>query len=115
MIGEEVKALRTKDESYGRSIRDINGNYNSNKHTTKTFMKNGKTSWEFNTGNVSENTNPLYEDLMMSEEIWLNIEGKNIPVTIDDSSFQNKTYLSGGIVNYSFKFKEASDKAKNII
>lgn len=115
MIGVEEVDYKLEDEVYKRSIRDINGNLINNLHSTTTFRKGGEVSFVHSTGTVSEGLNEMYEDLVLSEKIWLLRNDVLMPVYLHSNNFKEKTVLRDKTVDYQFTFKEANNKVKNNI
>ena len=50
--------------------------------------------------------NDCYEDLFMSEEIWLEIDGVLRAVSLESSNFNKEDDLQTDMINYRFTFKE---------
>ena len=66
--------------------------YSTTAHAKKTFNANATESVVLNTGYVNELMNPYFEELMVSEYIWLTDSSANIfPVNLKESSFAKKT------------------------
>lgn len=106
MNGRSNDSLKSDSESFKRSNIDINGNPQpTNKHINKILNKTGYRTWKLNTGNALQFMNDAYEDLLYSEEVWLRVEGKIIPVIFNQSNF-DKELDTDGIINYTFEFKE---------
>lgn len=112
MIGVEEKSFRTSSESYDRSIRDINGDLIDNLHSNTTTLRNAINSYRHSTGTVAEGMNSVYEDLVLSEKLWMEKDFEVLPVVIDDTTFTEKTRLIDKTIDYQFTFKEANNKVK---
>jgi hypothetical protein len=107
MNGRSIDSVDTDSSKYKRSIRDINGNIQLPlTHTNKIFNKTGSREWECNTGLVDAYMNDCYEDLFMSEEIWLEIDGVLRAVSLESSNFNKEDDLQTDMINYRFTFKE---------
>lgn len=115
MNGRISTDLRTKKQTYNRSIRDINGNLTLTTHSNVTFNKNGTEELICNTGLVKEYNNPMYEDLIMTDRVWVVIDNQIIPATIEDTNFKPQTRLVEKTINYEFRFKLDNTKNKNLI
>ena len=89
--------------------------YNSNAHANKTFNSNGVESITLNSGYVNELMNPYFEELMVSEYVWL-IGSNNVvyPVNLKESSFDKKTGLNNGLINYTMNFDKSFALVNNI-
>ena len=84
-------------------------------HAKKTFNSNATESVSLNTGFVSELTNVYFEELMVSEYIWLTDSTNTIyPVNLKDSSFTYKTGLNDRLINYTMNFEKSFSLVNNI-
>ena len=72
-------------------------------------------SISLNTGFVPESMNPYYEELMVSEYVWL-VDSSNVvyPVNLKDSSFTYKTGLNDKLINYTMNFEKSFNLVNNI-
>ena len=126
------ESLNTTSENFNRSIfeaRSVSYSlkegsctedyaynvYNSNAHANKTFNSNGVESITLNSGYVNELMNPYFEELMVSEYVWL-IGSDNVvyPVNLKESSFDKKTGLNNGLINYTMNFDKSFALVNNI-
>lgn len=89
--------------------------YSTTAHAKKTFNANATESISLNTGFVSELMNPYFEELMVSEYIWLT-DSSNVvyPVNLKESSFAKKTGLNEGLINYTMNFQKSFTYVNNI-
>ena len=132
---KSVETLETRSENFKRSIfkarsvslseaeepgepcqEDITFNtYSTTAHAKKTFNANGVESILLNTGFVDERMNVYFEELMVSEYIWLTDDQDDIyPVTLKDSNFTYRTGLNDRLINYTMNFEKAFDFVNNI-
>ncbi len=131
---KSTETLDTRSEQFNRSIfkaRDVSleppesgddcdetityNSYSTTAHAKKVFNANGVESISLNSGFVSELTNVYFEELMVSEYIWLTDSDSVIyPVTLKDSSFAYKTGLNDKLINYTMNFEKAFDLVNNI-
>lgn len=129
---KSVESLESRSENFNRSIFEArqvyyteregeceeNYNYNvysTTAHAKKTFNANATESISLNTGFVSELMNPYFEELMVSEYIWLIDENDIVyPVNLKDSSFTYKTGLNDRLINYTMNFEKSFALVNNI-
>tara|TARA_R100001443_G_scaffold113436_1_gene128104 strand:+ start:15219 stop:16352 length:1134 start_codon:yes stop_codon:yes gene_type:complete len=131
---KSTETLDTRSEQFNRSIfkaRDVSleppesgddcvetvtyNSYSTTAHAKKVFNANGVESISLNSGFVSESTNVYFEELMVSEYIWLTDSDSVVyPVTLKDSSFTYKTGLNDKLINYTINFEKAFDLVNNI-
>jgi len=89
--------------------------YSTTAHAKKVHNANGTESVVLNSGFVDERMNVYFEELMVSEYIWLTDDSNVIyPVCITDSSFTKKTSLNDRLINYTMNFEKAFDFVNNI-
>lgn len=129
---KSVESLESRSENFNRSIfqarqvyytereGECEENYNYNVYSTtahakKTFNANATESISLNTGFVPESMNPYFEELMVSEYVWLIDENDVVyPVNLKDSSFTYKTGLNDRLINYTMNFEKSFDLVNNI-
>ena len=89
--------------------------YSTTAHAKKVHNANGKESVVLNSGFVDERMNLYFEELMVSEYIWLTDDQNVIyPVCITDTNFTHKTGLNDRLINYTMNFEKAFDFVNNI-
>ena len=89
--------------------------YSTTTHAKKTFNANATESIVLNSGFVNELMNPYFEELMVSEYIWLTDSSANIyPVNLKESSFAKKTSLNDRLINYTMSFEKSFALVNNI-
>ena len=132
---KSVESLESRSESFNRSIFEARAvqlepgeepgddcqetltfnTYSTTAHAKKTFNANATESVLLNSGFVNELMNPFFEELMVSEYIWLTDSSDNIyPVNLKDSSFTKKTGLNDRLINYTMNFEKSFDLVNNI-
>jgi len=96
--------------------------YSTTDHVKKTFNSNGTETINLNTGFVNELINPSFQELMVSEYVWLvedsgtGFGNQNIiyPVNLKESSFTKKTGLNDKMINYTMSFEKSFSIVNNI-
>jgi hypothetical protein len=132
---KSVESLESRSESFNRSIFEARSvhldppeevgqdcqesitfnTYSTTAHAKKTFNANATESVLLNSGFVNELMNPFFEELMVSENIWLTDSSANIfPVNLKDSSFTKKTGLNDRLINYTMNFEKSFALVNNI-
>jgi len=132
-----TSSLESRNETFNKSIfaantvtaRVFNGvctpestynTYSVTDHPTKTFNANAKESLILNTGFVKESMNSTFQELLVSEYVWLVIgvssltESNIHPVVLKDSNLQTKTSLNDRLINYTMNFEMSFDYINNI-
>ena len=106
-------SLKTKQESYKANIIS-NGTYSTNTRQNTIFNKAGSESLQLNTGFYPESYNEIFRQLSLSEEAWINYDGKTLPITIKSSSLNYKTRVNDKLINYTIDVEFSNDKINNI-
>lgn len=116
---KSVITTRVKDEKYQSNLIDTSGSgvtYNIRKHNKKRFQVLANQSIKTNTPLLNESQNEPIEQLLMSEQVWLEKTQDNaLPVVIKTSSLQRKTGVNNkAMIQYSLDFEYAFNKINDI-
>lgn len=87
---------------------------NINRHQYKTLNKIGKEKLTINSGYYPESHNEIFKQLLLSEEVWIEIENQTLPVNISNSSFNYKTQLKDKLINYTLDLDFAFDLINSV-
>lgn len=116
-----VRKLEREGSQYQRSIVDMNGEFNPYRHTKKEYNVEGTESWTLNTNWVPQDLNSQFEDLMMSEEVYIRYideyTNSNLikPVLVKTSSFDFKTKSVNRMINYTVEVELSHNKINNFL
>ena len=116
------KQIARTNEGYKSNIISYPSNsgatYNAKDAANKVFNTQAKQSHSLSSGYYPEASNQLFEELLLSEFVWLEIPynglQKIVPVKVKDSSIAFKTQLNDRLINYTMEFEEAFDYINNI-
>ena len=122
---KKVDVLNTKSETFQRNIIDTStttpsyfrpavAGYPSYPHSIETYNKNGKKSYTLSSGFYPERANAYFEQLLLSEAVWIIVDGNPTPVTVRSSNLTFKTSLNDKLVEYTIDFEEAQDFINNV-
>jgi len=108
--------LTPPEEPEGPCVSNtIYNRYNTTAHSKKTYNANGVESITLNSGYVSELNNSYFEELMVSEYVWMtDTNGVIYPVNLKESSFTKKTGLNDKLINYTMSFEKSFSIVNNI-
>ena len=106
-------AMSTTEERYKSNIL-TNGTYNTYDPQIKLLTKNGNQKLTINSGFYPESNNKVFEQLFLSEKVWIEYEQKTLGVTIESKSFNYKTSLTDSLINYTINVNFAFDTINNI-
>ena len=107
---------------YKRNIL-VDGNYDSTRHQNFAINKNGKIKLSLNTGWRLETENDSIIEMMMSEQVWIQVDADKIgrgwapktsdiitiPVNLKSDTSKIKNKINDKLINYTFSFEAASD------
>ena len=120
---KKVDTLNTKQEQYQKSVVTFATNntatLDTEKHSVKTYNKQGKGNIKLSSGYYPEFTNEWFEELLLSEYVWIQKPSysttlKTVPVKVLTSSFTRKTQLNDRLIEYTIDFEEAFDYINNV-
>lgn len=125
MSKKTTKQLNVSGDEYLRSIVDINGDYDINRHTRRQFNVNGYEEWTLNTPFIPEYMNESIKQAMLSEELWIRESGYlqfdelvrtdfAYPAIRLDQSLAYKTNLDDKNIQYTIKVRLSHNEIKNI-
>ena len=114
-VGKTTQSINTEGEEYKANVIDFSTlTYNVAKHQYNQYDKQGKRSVQLSTGYVNEDYNAWVEELMLSEKVWITLDGTLYPAKPKTSTQTFKTRLNDSLVAYTIDFDFAFDQIQNI-
>ena len=110
---KSVLNVTTKDEKYKSNIIN-NGTYSISEHQNKILNKQASQKLTLNSGFYPEDYNEVFEQMLFSELVWIEMDGNTLPININTSSFTYKTQLNDKLIQYTIDVDFAHDKINNI-
>ncbi len=122
---KETKTLARQNENYKANIltypsTNNPATYSISDAPNKTFNTTAKQTFTLSSGYYSESANNFFEELLLSEYVWLARINKItesddiVPVKVKKSSIAFKTSVNDRLVEYTIEFEEAFDYINNI-
>ena len=119
---KETKNLARTNEGYkSNTITYPNGSsatYNVQNAPNKVFNTQAKQTHTLSSGYYPEFANQQFEELLLSEYVWLSTVRKGsgiiIPVKVKTSTVAFKTSVNDRLIEYTMEFEEAFDYINNI-
>ena len=122
---KELKAVRRSNESYQSNTlqtpEDEYAQYNVTDAPKKLFNTQAKQTRTLSSGYYPEGANGFFEQLLLSEYVWIragrvgyNSTYRTIPVIVKTSSMTYKTKLNDRLIEYTIEFEDAFDYINNI-
>jgi hypothetical protein len=90
------------------------GEYSLQSHQQKTFNPNAKEKITCNTDYLPEYYNVLFDELMLSEFVYLENNGQYLPVNINKKSFERKSRLFDKLIQYTMDFEYSFNKLNQV-
>ena len=106
-------AMNTNEEMYKSNIVS-NGTYNTYDAQKKLLTKNANQRLTLNSGYYPESNNEVFKQLFLSEKVWIEYKQKTLGITIESKSFNYKTSVTDGVINYTIDVSFAFDTINNI-
>ena len=121
---KETQNLSRKNENYKSNTLyydDSPPYYQISDSPVKTFNTNAKKTYSLNSGYYPEGAAEYFEQLLLSEYVWMKVYRKEnpaseltIPVRVKSSSIELKTSVNNRLINYTIEFEDAFDYINNI-
>jgi len=83
-------------------------------HQYVTYNVQGRGGFKANSGFVAEAMNETFEQLLLSERVWMYSNEIFKPLTISTSSFEYKTRQNDRLINYEIDFNNAFNEINSI-
>ena len=111
---KNTEGLSIKRDSFTRNLVSLDGSYSIHSHSKKVLNVLANEDITMNTGFVDEGMNEVIKELLLSEQIWANIDNRIYPVNVTESNHTYKTSVNDKLVNYTIKFEYAFHLINNI-
>ena len=113
MFANSQQILNTTEEKYKSNIL-TNGTYTINDPQMKILTKNGNQKLTLNSDFYPESNNVVFEELFLSDKVWIYYGGQTLAVNIESKTFNYKNSLTDGLINYTIDVSFAFDTINNI-
>lgn len=104
-----TESLSVFGEKFKSGFVSQNGAINRFKHQVADYNKNGKIRYTLNTTYICEGVTRYIEELMLSELVWMQINGDYFPVNVTTSDVQYRSSVNDKLVNYTIEVEQAND------
>jgi len=114
-LKKSINSLTIKDENYKANTININEkSYSINHATNVRYNISSNESIIVNSGFVDELFNPVIEELLLSEKIWISHDGNSIPVIPKTKGLEYKTSVNNKLINHTIELEMANTR-QNLI
>jgi len=118
---KSVNTTNKKSENYQRNIISLTGTYSVNSHTKQVYNTIANTNITLSSGFYPEWANQWFEQLLLSEQIWMTrpvptnpSSSEVVPVNVKKNSITKKTVLNNKLIQYTFDFDMSFDYINNV-
>ena len=118
---KSVNTTTKKQEQFQRVVTNTAGVYSPYVHTKQDYNTVANTSITLSSGYYPEWANQWFEQLLLSEQVWLTrLDPTNpnstqyVPVNVKKNSMVKKTSLNDKLIDYTFDFDMSFDYINNI-
>lgn len=106
---KSTESISVKGENFKSGFISANGAINRFRHQKVDFHKNGQINYTLNTTFICEGVTRYIQELMLSEKVWLQLNGDYYPVNVTSSSVQYRNSVNDKLVNYTIEVAQAND------
>jgi len=122
---KQVDSVKRSNESFKSNTLnfpdDEYAQYEINNSPTKLINTTAKQNHTLSSGYYPEYTNQFFEQLLLSEYVWMTRPKKEnpastetIPVIVKNSNIQFKTSVNDKLIEYTMRFEDAFDYINNV-
>ena len=118
---KKVESVGRSNESFNRNTLEADATYDIIEAPKRLFNTTAKQSRTLSSGYYPEWANAYFEQLLLSEHVWLHKPQYNsptnfdvIPVVVKTSSMTFKTSVNDRLIDYTIEFEDAFDHINNI-
>ena len=104
-----TEAISVKGDKFKSGFLSANGAINRFRHQKVDYNRNGQISYTLNTTYICEGVTRYIQELLLSEQVWLQMNGDFYPVNVTTSSVQYKNSVNDKLVNYTIEVEQAND------
>ena len=120
-----VETTNSKSEKFQRNLMDFSSagspTYDTKTHAVSTFDKQANNTISLSSGYYPEWTNAWFEELLLSEYVWMvrpkytdPTTDEIVPVNVKTSNMVHKTSLNDRLIEYTIQFEESFDYINNV-
>ena len=118
---KSVNTTNKKQDQFQRNIISSTGTYSVNQHTKQVYNTIANTSITLSSGYYPEWANQWFEQLLLSEQVWLTrtkptnpSQSEVVPVNVRKNNIVKKTVLNNKLIDYTFDFDMSFDYINNV-
>jgi len=114
-ILKSTEKISVESDSFSRSTVDYGAlTLNTSSHSSRKRIKDTKQAFVLNSDWIAEYYVSQFEELMLSEYVWLEKGSLTLPVNVTTSKLDKKTHINDKLINYSIEVETASNYINTI-
>ena len=112
---KSIEKIRVKDSGFNRNVINYNTlSIDNGIHGYKRNVSETRESLTLNTPFLDEGNVQAFEELLLSEYVWMSKDGSNYtPVTVKDNSMTRKTHLNDKLIQYTINVESSFNLINN--
>jgi hypothetical protein len=113
----EANTITSSDATTATGTQSSQGavvSYSLNAPTKKFFNVKGQKKLKLNTGFVDESFNEVIQQILLTEQAWIQEEGEVYPIIPVTQSLQYKTRVNDRLIDFQVEFEYAYDEINEI-
>ena len=110
---KNILSLNVTQENYDSMLMSAN-TYSTTAHQKYVYNKQGSEQITLNTGYVDEGQFETMKQLILSEQVWLEVDSVIHPVNVVTNTLTKKTKVNDKLVNYSINVEFAYDVVNSV-
>ena len=112
---KSIEKIRVKDSGFNRNVINYNTlSIDNGIHGYKRNVSETRESFTLNTPFLDEGNVQAFEELLLSEYVWMSKDGSNYtPVTVKDNSMTRKTHLNDKLIQYTINVESSFNLINN--
>jgi hypothetical protein len=109
-----TEGISVMSDKFKSGFVTTNGAINRFRHQRLDYNKNGQIRYTLNTTYICEGVTRYIQELLLSELVWLQLDGNFYPVNVTTSNVQYKNSVNDKLVNYTIEVEQANDLISSI-
>lgn len=119
-VWQSMAFSKLSRSEYNRTSQDYQkvisnfGQYNLNSHSKRSYLTSLNQKITANTDFLPESQNELIKELLLSEFVYLKVDGVLLPVNITSNTWSEKTSHINKLIQYTMEFTISHDLMNNV-
>lgn len=111
---KSTEGITVASDKFKSGFVSSNGAINRFRHQRVDYNRNGVVKYTLNTTYICEGVTRYIQELLLSEKVWLQLDGEFYPVNVTTSDVQYKNSVNDKLVNYTIEVEQANDLISSV-